>query len=140
MIQSIYGQTLALDDVPDLIEDDPTEAKRRVDEAIDALHAVSRDIRNFIFGLRPILLEAGGLKAGLETIAAELFALVESDADLRQTIASVGLPILTPDGGSLIRGPYIRMKAYERTKTPNGPKSPRTFPIVFGRSSSNAAA
>ena len=44
-----------------------------------------------------------------ETIAAELFALVESDADLRQTIASVGLPILTPDGGSLIRGPYIRI-------------------------------
>ena len=52
VIQSIYAQTLALDDVPDLISEDADEARRRVDEAIDALHAVIRDIRNFIFGLR----------------------------------------------------------------------------------------
>jgi signal transduction histidine kinase len=72
VIQSIYGQTLALDDVPDLIGEDPEEARRRVDEAIDALHAVIRDIRNFIFGLRPVLLEAGNLDAGIEQLATEL--------------------------------------------------------------------
>jgi hypothetical protein len=44
-----------------------------------------------------------------EALAAELYALVEGDASLRQTITSVGLPILTPDGASLIRGPYIRI-------------------------------
>jgi signal transduction histidine kinase len=72
VIQAIYAQTLALDDVPDLVTDDPDEAARRVDGAIDALHAVIRDIRNFIFGLRPVLLESGNLGDGLEHLATEL--------------------------------------------------------------------
>ncbi len=72
VIQAIYGQTLALDDVPDLVGEDPDEARRRVDEAIDALHAVIRDIRNFIFGLRPVLLETGTLADGLRYLAGEL--------------------------------------------------------------------
>ena len=44
-----------------------------------------------------------------ETIAEALYALVREDADLRQTITSVGLPVLTPDGRSLIRGPFVRI-------------------------------
>jgi Rrf2 family protein len=72
VIQAIYAQTLALDDVPELVETDAVEAARRVDEAIDALHAVIRDIRNFIFGLRPVLLESGSLADGLEHLATEL--------------------------------------------------------------------
>jgi len=72
VIQAIYAQTLALDDVPDLINDDADEAARRVDEAIDALHAVIRDIRNFIFGLRPVLVETGSLTDGLKHLATEL--------------------------------------------------------------------
>jgi NAD(P)-dependent dehydrogenase (short-subunit alcohol dehydrogenase family) len=58
-------------------------------------------------------LKFGALNAVLgqsaEALANEIYALIESDADLRQTIISVGLPILTPDGCSLIRGPYIRI-------------------------------
>ena len=72
VIQSIYGQTLSLDDVPDLVDEDPDEARRRVDDSIDALHAVIRDIRNFIFGLRPVLLESGSLADGVEHLATEL--------------------------------------------------------------------
>jgi signal transduction histidine kinase len=72
VIQAIYAQTLALDDVPEIAASDPAEASRRVDEAIDALHAVIRDIRNFIFGLRPVLLESGDLAQGLEHLATEL--------------------------------------------------------------------
>jgi len=71
-IQAIYAQTLTLDDVPELITEDPEEAARRVDGAIDALHAVIRDIRNFIFGLRPVLLEGGSLAEGLQDLAIEL--------------------------------------------------------------------
>jgi Rrf2 family protein len=71
-IQAIYAQTLALDDVPQLMEEDPGEAARRVDAAIDALHAVIRDIRNFIFGLRPVLLEGGSVADGLRHLATEL--------------------------------------------------------------------
>ncbi len=72
VIQAIYAQTLALDDVPDLVAEDPAEARRRVDEAIDALHAVIRDVRNFIFGLTPVLLESGDLAEGLQHLATEL--------------------------------------------------------------------
>ncbi len=72
VIQAIYAQTLALDDVPELIGDDAEEARQRVDSAIDALHAVIRDLRNFIFGLRPILLETGSITDGLDQLASEL--------------------------------------------------------------------
>ena len=71
-IQSIYAQTLSLDDVPDLVDEDPDEARRRVDEAVEALNGVIRDIRNFIFGLRPVLLESGSLADGVEHLATEL--------------------------------------------------------------------
>ncbi len=72
VIQAIYAQTLMLDDVPELMTEDAAEAARRVDDAIDALHAVIRDIRNFIFGLRPVLLEVGSLTDGLRELAGEL--------------------------------------------------------------------
>ncbi len=44
-----------------------------------------------------------------EALAAEISSLLESDAKLLHTINSVGLPILTPAGDSLIRGPFIRI-------------------------------
>lgn len=72
VIQSIYAVTLSLDDVPELARTAPGEAGERVDGAIDALHGVIRDIRNFIFGLRPLLVDAGGLMDGLGTLADEL--------------------------------------------------------------------
>jgi signal transduction histidine kinase len=72
VIQAIYAQTLSLDDVPELVQTEPEHAARRVDDAIDALHAVIRDIRNFIFGLRPVLLESGSIVEGFHALAAEL--------------------------------------------------------------------
>ena len=72
IIQSIYAVTLSLDDVPELVGEDPDEARARVDAAIDALHAVIKDIRTFIFGLRPILLDSGSVMDGLGTLADEL--------------------------------------------------------------------
>jgi signal transduction histidine kinase len=72
VIQSIYAVTLSLDDVPELVSEAPDEARERVDDAIDALHGVIRDIRNFIFGLRPLLLDSGNLLDGLHALADEL--------------------------------------------------------------------
>src|SRR5581483_3334903 len=46
--------------------------------------------------------------AGGKTCLRNLFA-TQSDSNLRNTINSVGLPILSPDGKSLMRGPYIRI-------------------------------
>ncbi len=44
-----------------------------------------------------------------EEIAATLYERVRADDDLRHTITSIGLPVLAPDGRTLIRGPFIRI-------------------------------
>ena len=72
VIQMIYAVTLSLDDVPDLVKEAPAEAATRVDTAIDALHDVIRDIRHFIFGLQPLLLDSGSLMDGFNVLADEL--------------------------------------------------------------------
>jgi len=92
IIQSIYAVTLSLDDVPELVSEAPAEAGQRVDDAIDALHGVIRDIRNFIFGLRPLLLGSGSLLEGLRTLADEL---------RRNTTAEIEIVGEEPKGVSL---------------------------------------
>ena len=71
IIQSIYAVGLSLEDVPELIRDDPEEVERRVERAIDSLHLTIRDIRNFIFGLRPELLSGTTLINGLVAVVEE---------------------------------------------------------------------
>jgi signal transduction histidine kinase len=71
IIQSIYAVGLSLEDVPDLMADEPDVARARVERAIDSLDQSIRDIRNFIFGLRPELLEQAGLIGGLAALADE---------------------------------------------------------------------
>jgi hypothetical protein len=44
-----------------------------------------------------------------EETATRAQALVEKDADLRQRIVSTGVPILVWDGGSLLRGPVVKV-------------------------------
>ena len=83
IIQSIYAVTLSLDDVPDLVGEDPDEARARVDAAIDALHAVIQDIRTFIFGLRPLLLDSGSVMDGLGTLADELRRNTAIEVEIR---------------------------------------------------------
>jgi signal transduction histidine kinase len=83
IIQSIYAVTLSLEDVPELVVAAPTEARERVDVAIDALHGVIRDLRNFIFGLRPLLLDSGDLLVGLRALAQELRRNTAIEVDIR---------------------------------------------------------
>jgi len=71
IIGRIYAVSLSLDDVLEIMGSSPDLAARRVDHAIDALNATIGEIRRFIFGLRPGLQDAGGLKAALETLADE---------------------------------------------------------------------
>jgi hypothetical protein len=44
-----------------------------------------------------------------EALAQALYDLVSGDPQLCQTITSVGLPVLAPDGRTLLRGPFIRI-------------------------------
>jgi len=87
IIQDLYAIGLALEDVPDLMSDEPGEASRRVERAIESLHLTIRDIRNFIFGLRPELLEDGGLRAGLAALAEELRLNAMLEVELRAAAA-----------------------------------------------------
>ncbi len=71
IVQSIYAVGLSLEDVAELMAEDPSEVVRRVERAIDSLHLAIRDIRNFIFGLRPELLSGTTLMGGLAAIVEE---------------------------------------------------------------------
>ncbi len=44
-----------------------------------------------------------------EAISAAIFARLQDDIKLKQAIISIGVPILTPDGAQLIRGPFVRI-------------------------------
>jgi signal transduction histidine kinase len=72
IIQSIYAVSLGLEDAADEAAEDPEAMRVRVDRAIDALHATIRDLRNYIFGLRPELLLQAGLVGGLSALADEV--------------------------------------------------------------------
>ncbi len=84
VIQSLYAISLSLEDVADLAADAPDEAEARIDHAIDSIHATIRDLRNFIFGLRPELLDQTSLVDSLALLAEELRvnAVVEVDTVL----------------------------------------------------------
>jgi two-component system NarL family sensor kinase len=45
------------------------EAERRIDSAIDQLHLAIRDIRNFIYGLRPEAVDGTEVVAGIAALA-----------------------------------------------------------------------
>lgn len=86
IIQGIYAVSLTLEDVPDLMTEEPAEAVARVDRAIDRLNTTIRDIRTFIVGL--------GADAGEDTLASALAAVV---AELRPDNGlEVGIDVQDP--------------------------------------------
>ena len=83
IIQTVYAVGLSLEDVPELMDEDPAEVVRRVERAIDNLHLTIRDIRNFIFGLRPELLSGTTFLGGLAAIVEEFRHNSMIDVELR---------------------------------------------------------
>ena len=71
IIQNLYAVGLSLEDVPEIMTDDRVEAGARVERAIDGIHYAIQDIRNFILGLRPELLEGASLIGGLAALVDE---------------------------------------------------------------------
>jgi signal transduction histidine kinase len=68
IIQTLYAISLSLEDVPELMDTDPGEATARVDRGIDTLNGAIADLRHFVVGLRPELVDVtdfGGLLATL---------------------------------------------------------------------------
>ena len=97
IIQSLYAVGLSLEDVPELMGEEPDEAVERVDGAIEAINVAIRDIRNFIYGLRPEAVDGTQVIAGLAALAEEVRhgGLVEVDTQLDQAAD----PGLDPVGG-----------------------------------------
>jgi len=52
---------------------------------------------------------ASGSKLDPERCAEQAGALIDGDPDLRQRIVSIGLPILLPDGASVLRGARVKV-------------------------------
>lgn len=72
VIQRLYAVTLSLDDVPDLMGEEPDEARDRVDRAIETLQAAIGDIRGFVYDLRPTLPAPEDLRRALGEVAGEV--------------------------------------------------------------------
>jgi signal transduction histidine kinase len=87
IIQNMYAVGLSLEDVPELMSDDRDEAAARVERAIESIHLAIKDIRNFIIGLRPELLEGASLVGGLATIVEEYRNNTIIDLELRMPSA-----------------------------------------------------
>lgn len=83
IIQSLYATSLSLEDMPEIIAEDPAEGIARTDRAIESINGTIRDIRNFIRGLQPELLEDADLASGIESLAAEFRANTLIDLELR---------------------------------------------------------
>jgi len=92
IIQNMYAVSLSLEDVPDLMQSDRLEAAARVERAIDLIHLAIQDIRNFIFGLRPGLLEGAPLVGGLASLIDEYRHNTLIDLELRVPDAMVEPP------------------------------------------------
>ena len=68
------------------------EAAARVERAIDSIHMSIQDIRNFIFGLRPELLENATFGTGLAALVGEYRRNSTIEFDLRMTDPQPELP------------------------------------------------
>lgn len=72
VIQSIYSVGLALQGSVALLRKDPDSANARIDQAIAELDNVVRDVRNYIFELRPRMLEEHGIGVAIAELVREL--------------------------------------------------------------------
>jgi signal transduction histidine kinase len=100
IIQNMYAVGLSLEDVPELMVEDRAEAAARVERAIDAIHLAIQDIRNFIFGLRPELLEGTSLVGGLAALVEEYRHNMIVDLELHVPDAIIEPP--SEAGGHLL--------------------------------------
>jgi two-component system sensor histidine kinase DevS len=74
IIQSIYGVGLSLESALHSFEDDPRDAKARVQRSIESLNQAIRDLRAYILDLRPRQMGTEGLISGLNRLITEFRA------------------------------------------------------------------
>lgn len=84
IIQSLYAVSLSLEDVPEMMVSSQGEAEARVDAAIDSLQTAIRELRNFIYGLRPETFDGTDVPAGLVALTEQFRynTLIDIDVDV----------------------------------------------------------
>ncbi len=82
IIQSIYGVGLALDFARMALDEDPQEARKKIEGSINSLNATIRDIRSYILDLRPRQFHGDDLKQGLQRLVDEF----QSNSTTRVTL------------------------------------------------------
>ena len=74
IIQAIYGVGLSLESALHSIEENPNDAKERVQRSIGGLNQAIRDLRAYIMDLRPRQLGNNGLMSGIKSLISEFRA------------------------------------------------------------------
>lgn len=84
VIQTLFSIGMGLESARGLTETDPARVEERLDHSVDALDGVIRELRNYIFRLRPQQAASMGLSRGLTELAREheVNALVRPRLDL----------------------------------------------------------
>ena len=100
IIQNLYAVGLSLEGVAEDLGPDETDVTARVSRAIDSIHLSIQDIRNFIFGLRPELLESASLVDGLAVLVEEQSQNSVVDLEFR-AVDGLGDPSPTTTGNLL---------------------------------------
>lgn len=85
VIQTVFSIGMGLESARSLIRTDPQRIDERLDQAVDALDGVIRELRNYIFQLRPQQAATMGLSRGLAELAREyeVNALVRPHLEIR---------------------------------------------------------
>lgn len=91
IIQSIYATGLGLEDGIHLVDEDPAQAKQRLEQAIEDLNEVIKDVRNYIFHLQPEMLHGKDFQEALADLVKGLRinSLVDTELVVSQGIDNV---------------------------------------------------
>jgi signal transduction histidine kinase len=71
VIQTLFSIGMGLESARSLVHRDPARVEHRLDSAVDALDGAIRELRNYIFQLRPHQAASMGLTRGLAELARE---------------------------------------------------------------------
>jgi two-component system sensor histidine kinase DevS len=91
IIQSIYATGLTLDSLRLLLAESPKKAETVLDQIIDGLNAVIRDIRSYILDLQPTRVKSINFKDAIHELAREFRANTMLDLELKLEDKAVDL-------------------------------------------------
>lgn len=105
VIQSLFSIGMGLESARGLIERDPERVRNRIDTAVDALDGAIRELRNYIFRLRPHDAASLGMERGLSELAREyeINALSRPTLDVASALDAKVPQRMVPDLLQIVR-------------------------------------